>query len=214
MEALSRQKPVLMILEDAHWADPTSMEAFSRAVDRTRTFGVLLIVTYRPEFEPPWTGRPNVSILAQSTLKTPSFLGKILMGRPKGAKNKLTILREAHKARIDALREPEIIDSLHVLERSMRHFFIRAEMGMNAGRNQSEVDADYEKAAHLAALVAPYRHAQLSAMKLAGDPNNSAPFKDGASVDELREEIMQDLGAFGFGGCNRPEGFASARWWN
>jgi hypothetical protein len=51
VEALSRQKPVLMILEDAHWADPTSMEAFSRAVDRTRTFGVLLIVTYRPEFE-------------------------------------------------------------------------------------------------------------------------------------------------------------------
>jgi hypothetical protein len=116
------------------------------------------------------------------------------MGRPKGAKNKLTILREAHKARIDALREPEIIDSLHVLERSMRHFFIRAEMGMNAGRNQSEVDADYEKAAHLAALVAPYRHARLSAVKLAGDPNNSVPFKDGASVDELREEIMQDLG--------------------
>jgi class 3 adenylate cyclase len=48
VEALSRQKPVLMILEDAHWADPTSMEAFSRAVGRTRTFGVLLIVTYRP----------------------------------------------------------------------------------------------------------------------------------------------------------------------
>ena len=63
VEALSRQKPVLMILEDAHWADPTSMEAFSRAVDRTRTFGVLLIVTYRPEFEPPWIGRPYVTTL-------------------------------------------------------------------------------------------------------------------------------------------------------
>jgi predicted ATPase len=63
VEALSRQKPVLMILEDAHWADPTSMEAFSRAVDRTRTCGVLLIVTYRPEFEPPWIGRPYVTTL-------------------------------------------------------------------------------------------------------------------------------------------------------
>jgi class 3 adenylate cyclase/predicted ATPase len=68
VEALSRQKPVLMILEDAHWVDPTSMEAFSRAVDRTRTFGVLLIVTYRPEFEPPWTGRPNVTVLTLSRL--------------------------------------------------------------------------------------------------------------------------------------------------
>ena len=46
VEALSRQSPVLMILEDAHWADPTSLEAFSRAVDRIRTLGVLLIVTY------------------------------------------------------------------------------------------------------------------------------------------------------------------------
>jgi class 3 adenylate cyclase/predicted ATPase len=68
VEALSRQKPVLMILEDAHWADPTSMEAFSRAVDRTKTFGVLLIVTYRPEFEPPWTGRPNVTVLTLNRL--------------------------------------------------------------------------------------------------------------------------------------------------
>ena len=68
VEALSRQKPVLMILEDAHWADPTSMEAFSRAVDRTRTSGVLLIVTYRPEFEPPWTGRPNVTVLTLNRL--------------------------------------------------------------------------------------------------------------------------------------------------
>ena len=68
VEALSREKPVLMILEDAHWADPTSMEAFSRAVDRTRTFGVLLIVTYRPEFEPPWTGRPNVTVLTLNRL--------------------------------------------------------------------------------------------------------------------------------------------------
>ena len=55
-------------------------------------------------------------------------------------------------------------------------------------------DADYEKAAHLAALVAPYRHARLSAIKLAGDPNNPMPFTDYASLDKLREEIMQELG--------------------
>jgi predicted ATPase len=68
VEALSRQKPVLMILEDAHWVDPTSIEAFSRAVDRTRTFGVLLIVTYRPEFDPPWTERANVTVLTLNRL--------------------------------------------------------------------------------------------------------------------------------------------------
>jgi tetratricopeptide (TPR) repeat protein len=63
MEALSRSNPVLMIFEDAHWADPTSLEAFSRVVDRLRTLRVLLIVTFRPEFEPPWIGRPYVTAL-------------------------------------------------------------------------------------------------------------------------------------------------------
>jgi class 3 adenylate cyclase/predicted ATPase len=68
IEALSRQKPILMIFEDAHWADPTSLEAFGRAVDRIRTLGVLLIVTYRPEFEPPWIGRPHATALILNRL--------------------------------------------------------------------------------------------------------------------------------------------------
>ncbi len=68
LEVLSRQKPVLMIFEDAHWADPTSLEAFGRAVDRIRTLGVLLIVTHRPEFEPPWIGRPHVTAVILNRL--------------------------------------------------------------------------------------------------------------------------------------------------
>jgi class 3 adenylate cyclase/predicted ATPase len=68
LEALSHQKPVLMIFEDAHWADPTSLETFGRAVDRIRTLGVLLIVTYRPEFEPPWIGRPDVAAVILNRL--------------------------------------------------------------------------------------------------------------------------------------------------
>jgi predicted ATPase len=63
MEALSRQNPVLMIFEDAHWTDPTSLEAFGRVVDRVRNLRVLLTVTFRPEFEPPWIGRPYVTAL-------------------------------------------------------------------------------------------------------------------------------------------------------
>ncbi|HEV2624751.1 MAG TPA: adenylate/guanylate cyclase domain-containing protein, partial [Xanthobacteraceae bacterium] len=63
IETLSRKKPVLMILEDAHWADPTSLEAFGRAVDRIRRLRVLLLVTFRPEFDAPWVGRPYVTAL-------------------------------------------------------------------------------------------------------------------------------------------------------
>jgi hypothetical protein len=75
----------------------------------------------------------------------------------------------------------------------MQHFFIRAEMGKSAGRKAEEVDEDYKQAAALAALAAPYRHARLSAMKLAGDQNSPVRFKDDASAAELREEIMKRL---------------------
>ena len=68
LEALSRSNPVLMIFEDVHWIDPTSLEALGRTVDRIRTLGVLLIVTYRPEFEPPWIGRPHVTALTLNRL--------------------------------------------------------------------------------------------------------------------------------------------------
>ena len=68
VEALSRQNPVLMIFEDAHWTDPTSLEVFGRVVDRVRSLPVLLIVTFRPEFEPPWIGRPHVTALTLNRL--------------------------------------------------------------------------------------------------------------------------------------------------
>jgi predicted ATPase len=67
MEALARRSPVLMIFEDAHWADPTSLEALGRSVDGLRALHVLLIVTFRSEFEPPWTG-PHVTTLTLNRL--------------------------------------------------------------------------------------------------------------------------------------------------
>jgi predicted ATPase len=61
LELMARSNPVLMIFEDAHWLDPTSLEVLGRTIDRLKTLQVLLIITYRPEFEPPWVGRPNVT---------------------------------------------------------------------------------------------------------------------------------------------------------
>ena len=68
LEAAAQTKPVLMIFEDVHWIDPTSLEAVGRTVDRLRTLTVLLIVTYRPEFEPPWIGRPYVTAVTLNRL--------------------------------------------------------------------------------------------------------------------------------------------------
>src|SRR5262245_57385411 len=68
MATLSREIPVLMVLEDVHLADPTSLEAFGRAVDRIRTVRVLLLATFRPEFDAPWVGRPYVTALVINRL--------------------------------------------------------------------------------------------------------------------------------------------------
>jgi predicted ATPase len=63
LAALSRENPVLMIFEDIHWIDPTTLEALGKTVDRMRALPVLLIVTHRPEFQPPWIGRSYVAAL-------------------------------------------------------------------------------------------------------------------------------------------------------
>jgi class 3 adenylate cyclase/predicted ATPase len=66
--ALAAQRPVLMIFEDAHWIDPTSLEAVGRTIDRIPTLPIMLIVTARSEFRPPWTGQEHLTTLALNRL--------------------------------------------------------------------------------------------------------------------------------------------------
>ena len=56
LEGVARQQPLLMVFEDAHWIDPTSHELLDLIVERVRSLPVLLTLTFRPEFQPPWTG--------------------------------------------------------------------------------------------------------------------------------------------------------------
>ncbi|MBV9530899.1 MAG: AAA family ATPase [Bradyrhizobium sp.] len=77
VEALARCCPVLMVFEDAHWSDPTSLELLTRVVDRIRTLKVLLIVTFRPEYEPRWLGEPHVTSLGLNRL-APGEVGTII----------------------------------------------------------------------------------------------------------------------------------------
>jgi predicted ATPase len=68
LEGLACRQSVLMVFEDAHWIDPTSRELLGLVVERARSLPVLLIVTFRPEFQPPWTGQPQVSTLTLNRL--------------------------------------------------------------------------------------------------------------------------------------------------
>jgi predicted ATPase len=67
-ESLACQQPVLMVFEDAHWIDPTSRELLDLTIERVRNLPVLLIVTFRPEFQPPWTGQPQVTMITLNRL--------------------------------------------------------------------------------------------------------------------------------------------------
>ena len=68
LAGLARRQPVLMIFEDLHWIDPTSLEVLGRTVDRIKTLPALLIVTFRPEFNAPWVGQPHVTSLTLNRL--------------------------------------------------------------------------------------------------------------------------------------------------
>ena len=68
LEAEARHQPVLMVFEDAHWSDPTSRELLDLIVDRVRRLSVLVVITFRPEFQPPWGGRAHVTSLSLNRL--------------------------------------------------------------------------------------------------------------------------------------------------
>ena len=67
-EDLARQQPILLLFEDAHWADATSLELLDLTVERVRQLPVLALFTFRPEFEPPWVGLANVGTLTLGRL--------------------------------------------------------------------------------------------------------------------------------------------------
>jgi predicted ATPase/class 3 adenylate cyclase len=68
LEALALSRPVLMIFEDAHWIDPTSRELLDLTLDRASQLPVLLVVTFRSEFQHGWSGQPHVTVIALNRL--------------------------------------------------------------------------------------------------------------------------------------------------
>ncbi|MES0098243.1 AAA family ATPase [Mesorhizobium sp. M0019] len=68
LEDLARQGPVLMLFEDVHWIDPSSRELLDLVIERVPLLPVLLLLTFRPEFRPPWTGQAHVTVLVLNRL--------------------------------------------------------------------------------------------------------------------------------------------------
>jgi hypothetical protein len=63
LDGAAAQTPVLIVVEDVHWIDPTSLDVLDRAIARVANLRVLLVVTFRPDFQAPWVGLPHVTTL-------------------------------------------------------------------------------------------------------------------------------------------------------
>ena len=82
---LATRQPVLMVFEDLHWVDPTSLELLSLAIDQIRGQRVLLLATSRPDFTPPWPSHRHISTISLSRLDKTE--GKALVAGVTGGKS-------------------------------------------------------------------------------------------------------------------------------
>jgi class 3 adenylate cyclase/tetratricopeptide (TPR) repeat protein len=83
-ESLARKQPILLLFEDAQWADATSLELLDLTIERARALPVLALLTFRHDFESPWVGRSNVASLTLGRLEqndVESVIARVTGGR-------------------------------------------------------------------------------------------------------------------------------------
>jgi class 3 adenylate cyclase/predicted ATPase len=101
LAALAAREPVLALYEDVHWIDPSTLELLGMVIERVRQLPVLALITFRPEFQPPWTGQAHVTSLTMSRLGRRQ--GADLVARVTGAKPLPAAIVEQIVARTDGV---------------------------------------------------------------------------------------------------------------
>ena len=101
LAALAAQQPVLALYEDVHWIDPSTLELLGLVIERVQRLPVLVLITFRPEFQPPWTGQAHVTMLTMSRLGRRQ--GADLVARVTGAKPLPAEVVEQIVARTDGM---------------------------------------------------------------------------------------------------------------
>ena len=101
LEGLAARQPVVMIIEDAHWIDPTTSEWLDMLIDGLQNLPVLLIITFRPEFQPRWTLFSYVTALSLSRLDRDE--GSAIVDRVSGGKTLPTEVRNQILAKTEGV---------------------------------------------------------------------------------------------------------------
>ena len=81
---IAAQQPVLLVMEDLHWVDPTTLELLSLLVDQGPTARILVLLTFRPDFSPPWTGRAHLTQVTLNRLprrQAAEMTGRVAHGK-------------------------------------------------------------------------------------------------------------------------------------
>ena len=82
---VAKQQATVVLFEDIHWADPTTLEALNILIDRTESLPILVLLVYRPEFQPPWLSRAHVTPIALTRLsrtQSASIVLRVAGGKP------------------------------------------------------------------------------------------------------------------------------------
>ena len=114
LQGLADRCPVVFIVEDAHWLDPTTLDLLTRIIDRIRQMRVLLLITFRPDFKPVWAEYSHVTFLTLSRL--PRRQSAELVAAMTGGKGLPPAVQQAILAKTDGV--PLYIEALteNVLE--------------------------------------------------------------------------------------------------
>jgi tetratricopeptide (TPR) repeat protein len=108
MERLATREPVLVVYEDVHWVDPTTLELLSLMIDRVQHLAALLLVTARPEFRPPWPAYAHVTTITLGRIGRDD--GASLVGQVTGGKKLPVEVLQQILARTDGV--PLFIEEL------------------------------------------------------------------------------------------------------
>ena len=207
LEALARQKPVLMVFEDLHWIDPSSRELLDRIIERIARLPVLLVATFRPEFVPPWGGLPQVTVLTLARLDRRTGTGMVA-----GIAGNRALSSEA------AAEIVERADGVPLFVEELTRAVLEAG-GSGEGIERTLAGAVSPSAAVPAALHAPLMarldrlgQATKEIAQIAAAIGREFPYELLAPVAERSEaELQQGLGRLGEAGLIFSRGSAAPR---